>query len=262
MELPLYQIDAFSNKIFAGNPAAVCLLNEWLPDKTLQSIAEENFLPETSFVVSSQDQYEIRWFTPTEEITLCGHGTLAAAYVILRWIKPWLHEVNFISPLSGLLHVIRVEDEYILDFPIELVFPCDRIESIDKALGLEPRQLLKNQKWMMAVVESEKQVRQLKPNLYMLDSLGIEKIIVTAPGNSVDFVSRYFKTRGIIHEDPVTGSTHCVLMPYWSRRLGKPVLKAKQVSSRGGELQCELKNDRVRIKGKAAAYMQGTIYLP
>src|SRR5579872_1333953 len=218
MELPIYQIDVFTSKVFAGNPAAVCLLNEWLPDKTLQSIAEENFLPETSFVVSEQDQHEIRWFSPTEEMDLCGHGTLAAAYVMLRWIQPWIHEISF-SSKSGRLHVKHTEDGYVMDLPIQPALPCDMIEGIETGLGVMPRQLLKNQKWTIAVIESERQVRQLKPNFHALEELDCHKVVVTAPGDSVDFVSRYFKTQGLLREDPVTGSTHCALMPYWSRRL-------------------------------------------
>lgn len=260
MELPIYHIDTFTSKIFAGNPAAVCLLNEWLPDEVLQSIAQENFLPETSFVVSQQDQHEIRWFSPSEEMELCGHGTLAAAYVILRWIQPWIHEISF-SSKSGKLHVVHTEDGYVMDLPIQPVLPCETMEGIETGLGVMPRQMLKNQKWMMAVIESERQVRQLKPNFNALEAIGCHKIIVTAPGDSVDFVSRYFKTQGLIHEDPVTGSTHCALMPYWSRRLNKLFLKAKQVSQRGGELGCELKQDRVLIRAEAVAYMQGTIVL-
>jgi PhzF family phenazine biosynthesis protein len=261
MELPIYHIDAFTNKIFAGNPAAVCLLNEWLPDETLQAISQENFLPETSFVVSHNDQHEIRWFSPSSEMDLCGHGTLAAAYVIMRWIQPWLKEISFTS-ISGLLHVKREEEGYLLDFPIQPAFSCDMIDGLENALGVIPRQLLKNLKWHVAILESEKQIRQLKPNVHALEALGCNNLIVTAPGDSVDFVSRYFKTQGPIHEDPVTGSAHCTLMPYWTRRLSKLRLNAKQVSKRGGELNCELKQDRVLLRGQAVSYMQGTITLP
>jgi PhzF family phenazine biosynthesis protein len=261
MELPIYQIDTFTNKVFAGNPAAVCLLNEWLPDDILQSIAQENFLPETSFVVTEQEQHHLRWFSPSEEMDLCGHGTLAAAYVMMRWIQPWADKITFTSR-SGLLEVKHIEeDRYLLDLPINPALPCEMIEGLEKALGVMPRQLLKNSKWVVAVVESERQVRQLKPDFHVLDILNCPKIIVTAPGDSVDFVSRYFKTRGSIQEDPVTGSAHCTLMPYWSRRLNKLSLRAKQVSARGGELQCTLVQDRVVISAQAAAYMQGSIFL-
>jgi len=260
MELPIYQIDAFTSKIFAGNPAAVCLLNEWLPDDILQSIAQENFLPETSFVVSKNDQREIRWFTPAAEIDLCGHGTLAAAYVIFRWIEPWIKDISFESK-SGTLKVSRKEDHYQIDLPLSPVSPCEMIEGLENALGVLPRQLLKNDKWYMAVIESEKQVRQLKPNFHELEKLGCPKMIVTAPGDRVDFVSRYFKAAEPIFEDPVTGSAHCSLMPYWSRRLSKLRLKARQVSKRGGEMICEIKHDRLILEAQAQAYMQGTIYL-
>jgi PhzF family phenazine biosynthesis protein len=260
MELPIYHIDAFTSKIFAGNPAAVCLLSEWLPDNILQSLAQENFLPETTFVVSKNDEHEIRWFSPAAEMNLCGHGTLAAAYVIFRWIEPWIKEITFQSK-SGPLKVSRLENHYCMDLPVSPVLPCDMIEGLESALGILPRQLWKNDARYLAVIESERQVRQLKPNFHALEKLNCHKIIVTAPGDRVDFVSRYFTAAGPIFEDPVTGSAHCSLMPYWSRRLGKLRLKARQVSKRGGELICELKQDRVLIEAEAQAYMQGTIYL-
>jgi len=264
MELPIYHIDAFAQRIFAGNPAAVCLLNEWLPDNILQTIAAENYLPETSFIVSSDDQHEIRWFSPAEEMDLCGHGTLAAAHVLLRWVRPWLQEVTFQSA-SGELTVKRCEDEeshYLLDFPARPAAPCDMLEGLAVALGVTPRQLLKTHGAYLAVLESEKQIRQLKPDMRKLIEINCHKLIVTAPGDRVDFVSRYFIANGPIHEDPATGSAHCTLMPYWGRRLSKTKLQARQVSSRGGELGCEMRQDRILIKGAAVAYLQGTITVP
>jgi PhzF family phenazine biosynthesis protein len=261
MEFPLYHIDTFTKQVFAGNPAAVCLLPSWLPDEKLQAIAAENYLPDTSFVIEKEDKYEIRWFSPSKEIDLCGHGTLAAAYVLLRWVKPWLNAITFQSQ-TDLLTVTRENDHFVMDFPARLVAPCDLLPGIDQALGAIPRQFLKGPWWYIAVIESEKQVRQLKPDLTKLAELGCEKIIVTAPGDRVDFVSRYFKTQETIHEDPVTGATHCSLMPYWGRRLGKSKLQAKQVSARSGELECEWRQDRVLIKGSAVAYLQGTITVP
>jgi len=258
MELPIYHIDTFTDKIFAGNPAAVCLLSEWLPDEVMLSIAAENHLPATSFVISKDEKHEIRWFSPTEEEPLCGHGTLAGAYVLLRWIYPWMDEIVFDSK-SGPLTVRKQQDAYLLSLPAHPAFPFDIPQGIELGLGVEPRQFFKNDKFHLAILESEKQVRHLKPNLYKLDEMGIHKMVVTAPGDRMDFVSRYFKTKGLIQEDPVTGSAHCMLMPYWARRLNKSRLQAQQVSHRGGNLICELKQDRVMIKANAIAYSQGTL---
>lgn len=260
MELPIYHIDAFTQQVFAGNPAAVCLLNEWLPDTILQSIAAENFLPETSFVVSKNDQHEIRWFSPTQEMELCGHATLAAAHVLLSWVHPWLQEITFQSA-SGALQVKRHDGNYVMDLPALPPAACEMLPGLEDALGVIPRQLLKA-KAHLVVLESEKQVKLLKPDMRKLADLNIERMIVTAPGDSVDFVSRYFKTVGLIPEDPVTGAAHCTLMPYWSRRLSKNRLEAKQVSARGGSILCELRQDRVLLTGAAVAYLQGTINLP
>ena len=260
MELPIYHIDTFTDKLFAGNPAGVCLLSEWLPDELMQSIAAENHLPATTFVISKDEKHEVRWFTPTEELTLCGHGSLAAAYVLLRWIYPWMDEITLDSK-SGPITIIKQQDAYLLNLPVHPAFAIDMPEGIELGLGVEPRQFFKNDKFHMAILESEKQVRQLKPNLYKLDELGLRKLVVTAPGDRTDFVSRYFKTQGLIHEDPATGSSHCMLMPYWARRLNKNRLQAQQVSQRGGSLICELRQDRVIIKANAIAYSQGTMIL-
>ncbi len=260
MELPIYHIDTFTDKIFGGNPAAVCLVNEWLPDEVMQSIAAENHLPATSFVISKDEKHEVRWFGPSEEeYPLCGHGTLAAAYVLLRWIYPWMDEITLESK-SGPLTVRKQQDAYLLNLPSHPAFPFDMPAGVSDALnGIEPRQFFKNDKFYLAILESEKQVRHLKPNLYILDELGLYQFVVTAPGDRVDFVSRYFRTKGLINEDPVTGSAHCMLMPYWARRLNKNRLQAQQISQRGGNLICELKQDRVMIKANAVAYAQGTI---
>jgi PhzF family phenazine biosynthesis protein len=259
MELPIYHIDTFTDKIFSGNPAGVCLLSEWLPDELMQSIAAENHLPATSFVISKDEKHEVRSFTPTEELSLCGHGSLAAAYVLLRWIYPWLDEIK-LETKTGHVTIIKQQDAYLLNLPAHPAFPADMPEGLALALGgIEPRFFFKNDKFHMAVVESERQVRQLKPNLYKLNEMGLKKLIVTAPGDRMDFVSRFFIPMGLIQEDPVTGSSHCTLMPYWARRLNKPRLQAQQVSQRGGSLICELKQDRVIIK--ASAYSQGTMTL-
>lgn len=262
MELSLYQIDAFADQIFHGNPAAVCPLNTWLPDTILQAIAMENNLSETAFIVGKNDDYEIRWFTPSEEVDLCGHATLASAYVVFRWLQPWNHKITFHSQ-SGPLLVQRNQenDEMTLDFPARQVTVCDIPEKLVQGLGITPRHVLKGAAYVV-VLESERQIRSLKPDLRLLGEQGFEKIIVTAPGDKVDFVSRYFKPNSIITEDSVTGSAHCVLMPYWSRRVNKNKLSARQVSKRGGNIICELKNDRVYLTGKAVPYLQGTITIP
>lgn len=260
MELPVYHIDTFTDKIFSGNPASVCLLSDWLPDEVLQAIAAENHLPATSFIISKDEKHEIRSFTPTEEIQLCGHGILAGAYVLLRWIYPWLDEIVF-NTKGGNITVIKQQDAYLLNLPAHPAFAIlDIPENLGLALNnIMPRHLFKNDKFFMAVLESEKQIRSLKPNLYQLEDLGFRKLIVTAPGDRVDFVSRYFITTGLIQEDPATGSSHCTLMPYWARRLNKSRLHAQQISQRGGNLICELKQDRVIIKAQAVAFSQGTM---
>lgn len=261
MELSLYQIDAFTDQIFSGNPAAVCPLNAWLPDAVMQAIAAENNVSETSFIVSKGDDYEIRWFTPAEEIDLCGHGTLASAYVVFRWLQPWSQQIVFHSR-SGPLKVLRNQDEFTLDFPMLAVTACEIPENLSHGLGLAPRHVLKNANIYLAVYESERQIRGLKPDFKQLAQFGFERIIVTASGDKVDFVSRYFKPQSLMTEDPVTGSAHCILMPYWARRLTKNRLLARQVSKRGGSILCELKTERVYLTGKAVPYLQGTITIP
>lgn len=262
MELSLYQVDAFADQIFTGNPAAICPLNNWLPDSVLQLIAMENNLSETAFIVSKNDDFEIRWFTPNEEVELCGHATLASAYVVFRWLRPWDHKVTFHSKSGSLLvHHNPSNDEITLDFPALQVTPCDTPEKLVQGLGVSPRQVLKGNSYL-AIYESERQIRHLKPDYRLLSENGFDRIIVTAPGDKVDFVSRFFTPNGAITEDPVTGSAHCILMPYWSRRVNKNRLLARQISKRGGNILCEIKNDRVYLTGKALPYLQGTITIP
>ncbi len=262
MELSLYQIDAFAEQIFTGNPAAVCPLNNWLPDHILQAIAMENNLSETAFIVSKNDDYEIRWFTPNEEVDLCGHATLASAYVVFRWLQPWNHKVTFHSKSGSLLvQHNQINGEITLDFPALPVSACDTPEKLVQGLGIAPRQILKGKSYL-AIYESERQIRLLKPDFRLLSENGFDRIIVTAPGDKVDFVSRFFIPGCTISEDPVTGSAHCILMPYWSRRVNKNRLTARQISKRGGNIICEIKNDRVYLTGKALPYLQGTITIP
>lgn len=259
MKLPLYQIDAFTSQVFAGNPAAVCPLEKWLEDSLLQAIATENNLSETAFLVPSQEQYEIRWFTPVQEVDLCGHATLASAFVVFHCLDPGRQIVIF-SSKSGSLKVEQQGAQLRMEFPTLEPQACASPPELLDGLRHQPREVFRAGKYL-AVYDSEDEVRALQPDferLKRLDSLGV---IVTAPGEVVDFVSRFFAPRVGIPEDPVTGSAHCTLVPYWTKRLGKSKLHALQVSPRGGELFCQQLNDKVMIAGRAVKYLEGTIYL-
>ena len=254
MRIPIYQVDAFTSEVFRGNPAAVCLLEAWLPDATMQAIAAENNLAETAFFVREGDIYRLRWFTPTVEVDLCGHATLASASVLLR--QPG--EVKF-STRSGMLAVRRDGDGLLtMDFPALPASPMDAPPSLAKGLGVVPRETLRAKNWL-AVLESEDAVRNLTPDFASLATLHPFGTIVTAPGREVDFVSRFFGPSFGIPEDQVTGSAHCTLTPYWAARLGKKKLRARQVSKRVGELICEDKGERVALSGRCALYLEGTI---
>ncbi len=257
MKLPLYHVDAFAGRVFAGNPAAVVPLERWLDDHTLQAIAAENNLSETAFLVGGRGQYEIRWLTPTTEVDLCGHATLASAHVVFTTLEPGSKAVSFRSK-SGPLIVTRDEDLLALDFPARPPQPLPVPEALVMAMGRKPREVF-TARDVMAVFDTEEEVRSLLPDREGLAGLEYFAVIVTAPGHEVDFVSRFFAPRQGIPEDPVTGSAHCMLVPYWARRLGKPRLHALQVSPRGGELHCEDRGDRVKIAGRAVQYLEGTI---
>lgn len=257
MKIPIYQIDAFTREVFRGNPAAVCPLESWLDDTRLQSIAAENSLSETAYIVARDAQYQIRWFTPDQEVDLCGHATLASAYVVFQFLRPGTREVVF-SSKSGLLPVTQDEDRLCLDFPARAPVPCSVSETLTKALGQTPGEILCARDYL-AVYESEELVRLLQPDMGLLKTLDRLGVIVTAPGRHSDFVSRFFAPGAGIAEDPVTGSAHCTLTPYWAKRLGKARLHALQVSRRGGELFCELRGNRVLISGYAVKYLQGVI---
>jgi PhzF family phenazine biosynthesis protein len=261
LEIPIYQVDAFSKKVFGGNPAAICVLDQWLDDNTLQSIAAENNLSETAYLVKeSEANYKLRWFTPTMEIDLCGHATLASAFVILTILENHLSDVSF-DTRSGVLKVSKAGDSLSMDFPAWDPTPYENTELLNKALNASPLEVHKTRD-LMAVFESESVVRNLKPNMDRLleitETLGL---IVTAPGDQSDFVSRFFAPWAGIPEDPVTGSAFCTLTPYWSKRLNKKQLHAYQVSERKGEVHCEYAGDRVRVSGQAALYSQGVIYI-
>jgi predicted PhzF superfamily epimerase YddE/YHI9 len=258
MDLPIYQIDAFASELFRGNPAAVCPLEEWLPDETLQAIAAENNLSETAYYVRKGERYDLRWFTPTVEMALCGHATLAAANVILDVRREIAGpRVVFDSP-SGELAVERLGDLYALDFPSQPPGPREVHPLVETGLGKKPTQVLAAQDYL-CVFESEEQVKELKPDMQALAGIDLRGVIATAPGRDCDFVSRFFAPGQGIPEDPVTGSAHTTLIPYWSKRLGKSKLFARQISRRGGELWCEDRGDRVGIAGSAVQYLEGRI---
>jgi PhzF family phenazine biosynthesis protein len=259
MEIPLYQVDAFTGRVFAGNPAAVCPLEKWLPPERMQAIAAENNLAETAFFVRSGERYQLRWFTPNVEIDLCGHATLASAFVLFRFLTPQEDSVTF-DTQSGELTVRRDGDLLAMDFPARPPERCRPHPRLIEALGAHPLEILAARDYMV-VYASEEDVRSLRPDMTLLAALDRFGVIITAPGSDADFVSRFFAPAQGVPEDPVTGSAHCTLIPYWSRRLGKKRLQARQVSPRGGELCCEDRGERVVIAGRAALFLRGTIYL-
>jgi PhzF family phenazine biosynthesis protein len=261
MKLRLFQVDAFAGRVFAGNPAAVVPLERWLDDRTLQSIATENNHSETAFLVGEKGYFNIRWMTPTDEVDLCGHATLAAAWVVFNEIERGRAEVHFRSK-SGPLRVTADGERLALDFPSRPPGPADAsTDALAGALGARPRAVLASRDYL-AVFGSEDEVRGLKPDMARVAALDRMAVIATAPGRDCDFVSRFFAPAVGIPEDPVTGSAHCTLVPYWSKRLGKTTLFARQVSSRGGELWCRERGERVEIAGRCVKYLEGTIDLP
>ncbi len=263
----MYQVDAFTGELFRGNPAAVCPLEEWLPDPLMQSIAAENNLSETAFFVPKGEDWELRWFTPVSEIPLCGHATLASAFILFFELGKVAGDVvTFHSPHSGVLPVRRQGDVLVLDFPALASTPCATgdatVHAVGAALGRAPREvrLSENERYL-AVFERAADVHALAPDMTALTQVGTP-VIATAPGaGDVDFVSRFFAPTLGVPEDPVTGSAHCVLIPFWAERLGKTELRAQQVSARGGELTCKLRGNRVDIGGKAVRYLRGAITL-
>ncbi|MBT5676101.1 MAG: PhzF family phenazine biosynthesis protein [Rhodospirillaceae bacterium] len=260
MKLTLYQIDAFAGAVFKGNPAAICPLEKWLDDDLMQAIAVENNLSETAFFVATGDAYELRWFTPAAEVDLCVHATLASAYVVFEHLEKEAKVVRF-NTRSGRLTVARDEDGLLaMDFPAQPGTTIEVSEEMIQGLGAEPSYLFAGEDFM-AVFERESQIRTIDPNHAILKKLERRGVIITAPGEEVDFVSRFFAPKHNIPEDPVTGSAHCMLTPYWAGRLGKTTLQARQVSARGGDLVCSLAGDRVKISGRATEYMIGEISL-
>jgi len=259
MRIPIYQVDAFTGRVFAGNPAAICPLERWLPDATLASIAAENNLSETAYLVKAQSGYELRWFTPAVEVDLCGHATLASAWVLF-------HELGLLAPTisfhtkSGELVVERKGEMLEMDFPARppQTVPVD--PGLLRALGGNPKTVLAARDYLVEY-ETEAEIRDLKPDLGALAKVDRFAVIVTAKGQEVDFVSRFFAPARGVPEDPVTGSAHTTLVPYWAEKLNKDVLHARQISKRGGELYCQMRGDRVRIAGRAALFLRGEIVL-
>ena len=260
MKLPIYQADAFTDHIFGGNPAAVCPLDEWLSDDIMQSIAAENNLSETAFFVKEGDVYHLRWFTPKSEVALCGHATLATAHIMFSELGFSGDEIHF-KTKSGILIVSQTENGYKMDFPADDMPQVEVVPQVFQALGIPRTSKTYKTDDIMVVLNSEEEVALLKPDSKLLMEVVARGIIVTAPGNEVDFVSRFFAPREGIDEDPVTGSAHTKLAPYWAKELGKTEFKARQISERVGELTVHLKRERVEIYGQAKTYLKGEIYL-
>ena len=260
MKIKQYQIDAFATRPFEGNPAAVCPLENWLDDNTLQAIAEENNLSETAFFIPTEKGFALRWFTPVKEVDLCGHATLATAHVIFNILSYDKPVISF-ETRSGELRVEKHGDLLTMDFPACPPTPCEIAETLVKGLGTRPREVLAADDYI-AVFDNEATIRNITPNHTFLSQLELRGVVVTAPGENVDFVSRFFAPKLGIPEDPVTGSAHCELAPYWAEKLGKPILNARQISKRGGDLTCEVKGNRVSLAGRAVTFMTGEIEIP
>jgi PhzF family phenazine biosynthesis protein len=260
MKLPMYQVDAFASRIFTGNPAAVVVCKSELSVEIMQSIATENNLSETAFILITRNEYQIRWFTPTLEVDLCGHATLAAAHVIFNHLKSSLNKVSFFSK-SGPLHVHKNGEILYLDFPADSFTAVEPFEQLINGLGVRPSELYKGRDDFLAILDNEVSVASLCPNMQSISKVPSRGVIVSSKGTEVDFVSRFFAPQSGVPEDPVTGSAHTTLIPYWSRRLAKNHLRARQISTRGGELICKDLGERVEIGGKAVTYLVGEISL-
>lgn len=259
MQLPIFQVDAFTDKVFGGNPAAVCPLEHWLPDDVMQKIAIENSVAETAFFIPLNAGFEIRWFTPEIEMDLCGHATLATAHVIARHLNYSLPSIKFLSKSGELM--VTVENELLtLNFPSRKPEPSDIPQIILDAIQVKPVEVLKSRDYVL-VFETEEIIRRIEPNQSILNQINLDPggVVITAKGDEVDFVSRYFTPQASIFEDPVTGSAHCSLIPFWSEKLGKESMLALQVSPRVGKLFCKSLGERVLISGEAVTYLEGSI---
>lgn len=262
MQIPLFHVDAFSERAFGGNPAAVCLLNSWLDDRTLRKVAAENNVSATAFLVRDGDDYDLRWFTPRCEIRLCGHATLATAHVLLNVLGSRNDAVHFRTKFSGILAVRKKEDSLSMDFPSLLPKPCPKVPAgLSQALGKmpQPSEILEVNDILIVILHSQREVQTFVPDFLLLEKLHPYAVVLTAPGKDADFVSRYFAPGYGVPEDPVTGSAHCALAPYWTHRLKKSRLHAQQLSERGGDLFCEVEGDRIILTGNAVLTLAGSL---
>ena len=259
IKLKIYQIDAFTDKVFGGNPAAVCPLDKWPEDGLMQKIAMENNLAETAFYVKAENEYQIRWFTPTVEVDLCGHATLAAAFVLFNYENHTDPQINFFSHRSGKLLVSKKDDLLTLNFPSDTIEPINSYKELTDGFNIMPVEILKGKTDYLLVFGNETQITEIIPSFEKIGLLDARGVIVTARGDSVDFVSRFFAPQSGVNEDPVTGSAHTTLTPYWAKRIGKIELSAIQLSKRKGHLMCKYLNDRVEISGQARLYLKGEI---
>ena len=258
MKIKIYQIDAFADKIFSGNSASVCPLDNWLPDETLQNIAMENNLAETAFYVNEKEGLRIRWFTPTVEVDLCGHATLATAFVLFHHENYSGNKIVFNSR-SGPLTVTKSGDVLTLNFPVDTLTEVPSLPVLEQGLGAKPLKTFKGKTDYMLVFEREDQIKNMSPDFKLIGTVEARGIIVTAKGNNVDFVSRFFGPQSGMDEDPVTGSAHTSLSPYWAKVLNKTEFTALQLSKRQGKLTCKLLGDRVEISGTSRLFLEGTI---
>jgi len=261
MNLTIFQVDAFAETVFAGNPAAVIPLDEWLEESLMQKIAMENNLSETAFFVKQDDGYCIRWFTPDYEIDLCGHATLASAFIIKTFLEPHLPQIQFATEKAGILKTYAKDGIYTLDFPARMPVATEVPKGLLESLGVtNVIEVLRSRDYFV-VLPDEEAVQNIEPDFNLMKTLDAIGVIVTAKGQSADVVSRCFYPGAGIPEDPVTGSAHCNIVPYWSSKLGKTKMVARQLSARGGELHCELAGDRVLMSGKCVLYLKGEIYI-
>lgn len=259
MHIPTYQVDAFTDRLFSGNPAMVCLLKEALSDALMQTIAAEHNLPVTVFLWEEQGQFQLRWFTPENELPLCGHGSLAAGHIIFTQFRPELNAIT-LQYRSGNVQLRRSGEAVEFDFPVKEVERCDMSELLVQGLGAVPSEVYRyRDERILAIFSDDDAIQQLTPDVNVLARLGYEGVIVSAPGHSVDFVSRVFYPRKLMSEDAVTGAAHCILVPFWSSRFNKTQLEARQLSRRGGALSCQMQGDHITLRAKAVTYMVGMV---
>lgn len=260
-KLRYFQVDSFASQTFKGNPAGVCILDEWISETEMQLIGEENNLSETAFVGPGKNGYKIRWFTPLMEVKLCGHATLAAGYVLFNYYGYQKEKVNFETEYRGIISVEKGDNLFTLNFPEDELIECEVPQSFVDGLGVKPLKCFKGKTDYLLIYKSESVIQSMSPNYETISTIDCRGVIVSAPGDNVDFVSRFFAPQAGVNEDPVTGSAHTSLTPYWANQFGKSKLSAKQISRRGGDLICEMKEDRVLISGNAVTFLEGYLYV-